>query len=217
MHIIEHQKTIAAYVMKKLEIIDPNCILAGGAPRDWELGIPANDLDFYYYTHAHSAHDVLMQLNRLFGENTFKFLQCKNAGEEDQNGYLSIPYVDRVLEGEIAGIKVQMIKTKDEQDTYDLIRYFDLSICQIWWKNGASYPNPNFLFSLENNVIFESCKSDKTVHKNKIIEQYSDRFMFLSTEAVKNMAEMLGEPVSILDISENKDKGVNFEHFRISW
>ena len=48
-HTIEEQQEVAKYVLQKLEIIDPCCILAGGAPRDWDLGTPANDLDFYLY------------------------------------------------------------------------------------------------------------------------------------------------------------------------
>lgn len=48
--IIEKQKLFAKEVLEKLQLIDPNATLAGGAPRDWWLGKPAKDLDFYFYS-----------------------------------------------------------------------------------------------------------------------------------------------------------------------
>ena len=46
---IEDQKAIADELLAKIELIDKNAILAGGAPRDWWAGVEANDLDFYLY------------------------------------------------------------------------------------------------------------------------------------------------------------------------
>lgn len=49
MKTVLEQKDIARELLCKLEITDPNCILAGGAPRDWWFDKVANDLDFYVY------------------------------------------------------------------------------------------------------------------------------------------------------------------------
>lgn len=35
---IEQQKATAQSVYEKLKVIDPHCVLAGGAPRDWYFG-----------------------------------------------------------------------------------------------------------------------------------------------------------------------------------
>lgn len=47
---IEHQKFVADTILYKLFPIDPYCICAGGAPRDWYLGKVASDLDIFIYT-----------------------------------------------------------------------------------------------------------------------------------------------------------------------
>jgi len=53
MHLpISVEKSIADEVLSRLEVIDPTCILAGGAPRDWWLGQSCNDLDFYILSTA---------------------------------------------------------------------------------------------------------------------------------------------------------------------
>jgi tRNA nucleotidyltransferase/poly(A) polymerase len=47
--LIVWQQSVADSLLARLEAIDPHCIIAGGAPRDWYLGRLANDLDVYLY------------------------------------------------------------------------------------------------------------------------------------------------------------------------
>ena len=46
---IESQKTCAHAALNMLHIVDPDSCILGGAPRDWELGNPARDLDIYLH------------------------------------------------------------------------------------------------------------------------------------------------------------------------
>lgn len=46
---IDYQKSVADIVLSKLELLDRYCIIAGGAPRDWYLGMEATDIDVYLY------------------------------------------------------------------------------------------------------------------------------------------------------------------------
>jgi tRNA nucleotidyltransferase/poly(A) polymerase len=47
--LIAWQQSVADALLARLEAIDPHCIIAGGAPRDWYLGRQAKDLDVYLY------------------------------------------------------------------------------------------------------------------------------------------------------------------------
>lgn len=63
--VIEQQET-AREILHKLEITDPSCILAGGAPRDWWFDKVANDLDFYVYWGYNTTHTQdMIRLTRL--------------------------------------------------------------------------------------------------------------------------------------------------------
>jgi hypothetical protein len=45
--VITGQKTCAWSALHLLKVVDSNAVVAGGAPRDWLLGLQAKDLDIY--------------------------------------------------------------------------------------------------------------------------------------------------------------------------
>lgn len=57
---------MAKEVYRKLKIIDPHCLLAGGAPRDWYFNQKCNDLDFYYVSTARTISACRKQLEQVF-------------------------------------------------------------------------------------------------------------------------------------------------------
>lgn len=53
---IAHQQTVVKDVLIKLKMnIDEDAIVAGGAPRNWMLGLPANDIDLYLRSHVNNT------------------------------------------------------------------------------------------------------------------------------------------------------------------
>ena len=56
---IDQQKLTADGILGILEQFNPDCILAGGAPRDWYMGNPCNDLDIFV---GNSSGDLLNHL-----------------------------------------------------------------------------------------------------------------------------------------------------------
>lgn len=63
---IKQQQAISLEVLHKLEITDPNCILAGGAPREWWFEKEANDLDFYvFWGENTTCNEDKLRLSRL--------------------------------------------------------------------------------------------------------------------------------------------------------
>ena len=44
---IQHQQHVTKYILDAFHDMGISAVLAGGAPRNWHLGFPAKDLDFY--------------------------------------------------------------------------------------------------------------------------------------------------------------------------
>lgn len=70
---VNRQKLVADDILSRLELLDPRCIVAGGAPRDWHLGKTAKDIDVFLYTpQLNSAYIREHTLKRLgFSINSF--------------------------------------------------------------------------------------------------------------------------------------------------
>ena len=66
MNTIEQQKLVADKVLNQLYLICPEAIVAGGAPRDWYLGKPANDIDVYFSSTTTTASKLNKQLEKCF-------------------------------------------------------------------------------------------------------------------------------------------------------
>lgn len=133
---IEQQKATAQSVYEKLEIVDPHCILAGGAPRDWYFGNECNDLDFYYVSTARTIDACRNQLQKAFRGveiKTLSEIQERSSGERKMgNLYRKMPSLVRVWQCNIAGMSVQFIQLAQPGDQFKVLEYMDVSICKIW-------------------------------------------------------------------------------------
>lgn len=146
---IEVQQEIARKVLAKLEILDPNAILAGGAPRDWFLGKEAKDLDFY-------IHLPNIQMEKQEGQ--FKALGMSGTfmGTTRITGmYATMVGLFRVYEMEYQGMPVQVMIMK-EPTFNSVVSQFGCSTSKIWWKGKDVKPTPTFLLSMVNKVVFVS-------------------------------------------------------------
>lgn len=125
-NVIDLQQNIAREVLNKLEIIDPACILAGGAPRDWFFDKPCNDLDFYLYLGDCTVSNLDARLKRL------GFKGIKVLGHDDPT-YKSLKKLKRVVEFEYLGMRVQVMEMTEP--TYGcVIPHFNLDTSKAWWK-----------------------------------------------------------------------------------
>ena len=112
---IEQQKATARSVYEKLKVIDPYCVLAGGAPRDWYFGNECNDLDFYYVSTARTVSACRNQLQKVFKDVEIKTLSeihesSSSGAREMSNLYQKMPSLIRVWQCKIAGMEVQFIQ-----------------------------------------------------------------------------------------------------------
>lgn len=136
--IIEKQKTVANIVLDRLEIIDPTCILAGGAPRDWWLGRSANDLDFYVYSRG-SAEDYKKQLMGVGLHGEILQPQGINARADREAKYGAMAGLESVHEMIYQGEKIQIMRMR-EPTFRGVVDQFGCSLSKVWYKHGQLRP-----------------------------------------------------------------------------
>lgn len=64
---LEEQKDISFEVLSKLKLIDDSAIIAGGAPRNWDQGDLAKDIDVYLRWNVERTYRVYQMLGLLLG------------------------------------------------------------------------------------------------------------------------------------------------------
>lgn len=174
MKTLDNQKQIAKEVLHLLEAADPNCILAGGAPRDWWFGNIARDLDFYvYFGENTTCGEDKIRFKRL-GLNVDKMSSNKHSLE-----YGSIPELHRVFEGNFKGETIQ-IMVMNKPTFGCVVDRFGCSVSKVWWKGSNIRPTLQFLVShvMKVNFLEENYNSKETYVK-KMSEKYPE---YVSTD-----------------------------------
>lgn len=92
---IKHQQKVADDVLNLLEIIDPACIVAGGAPRDWYMGDVAKDIDvFLHLRNDLKASTRRKQIKRALG---LEELDYGKSGESIPDHYALNPHLKKCV------------------------------------------------------------------------------------------------------------------------
>lgn len=107
---IEKQKDVAKEVFNSLTKMCYGAILAGGAPRDWHFGEPANDLDFYF-VNSSSYSGVTRKQLILCGIDD----SVRQLGEPERGEYKTIEGLRRIFQLDVDGIKVQLMQLESEK------------------------------------------------------------------------------------------------------
>lgn len=167
---IKEQQDIAKELLYKFEIIDPACILAGGAPANWYFGTPARDLDFYVYTQDNLSWMRELRINNL----GLDLKQLHVSSGDEREVYACMEHLSAVYEGEYKSIKVNLMFMTER--TFDsVVPKFGTSVCKIWWKGNGVRPTEEFLFSHKFKTIYK--KDDytaKVLHVEKMLSKYPD-------------------------------------------
>lgn len=165
---ITRQKEITLEVLHKLEAIDPFCILAGGAPRNWFLGKEANDLDFYVHLDE-TLYATELRFKRIGLEA--KLVDFKSDAWKQ---YGIMEHLFRIFEVNYKGVDVQIMCMK-ENTFQSVIPCFGVSICMFWWKGGKVIPTDQALISLLNKTLYiKDNYSAKELHVEKMIKYFPD-------------------------------------------
>lgn len=175
---IEKQMDVAQRVLNKLELFDPSCILAGGAPRDWYFGNLANDLDFYVYFRPDLP--SWWRTNQLEKIGLKGFLPKGREDFEFPENYKRNPHLMAVYEGSVSGEKVQ-IMFMDEKTFHCVVDLFPFGICQAWWK-GKDYIDYHTNSSIHTTRHFDESVNHKTLRLLNDLYADSDGYI----EKIKN-------------------------------
>lgn len=172
---IEDQKVIADELLAKIELIDKNAILAGGAPRDWWAGVEANDLDFYlYFIPENGIEHTRRTLEFLTG------IELKYLGA-DENYEGGMKELQAVLDGTYKGQKVQfMLMSKPTFSC--VIPHFGASTSMVWYKGKRVTTSPEFLISLAKKTLYI-----KTGTKQAFIDKTVLKYSRLTVEIVDSI------------------------------
>ena len=150
--LINIQKDLASEILGRIQnAFDPSAVLAGGAPRDWEIGRLANDFDIYLDSHTmHKFSDAAIR-KEIFPHEEFRSMNEFN--------YSSDEIVD-VFQGWIEGMCVQLVFVSCEPK--DAIHYFNSTISQIY------YDGKNTVKSAVKEALDE--KKVMLIHENGSLE-----------------------------------------------
>lgn len=189
MKTIEQQKKVAQDIYKKLKIIDPYSLLAGGALRDWYFGNLANDLDFYFFSTGVAVASVVNQLSSIMG---VKVDAVKYDEDSHQHGqYKSMPFLRRVLEAEIGGEKSQFMQLTEPDAQFKVVDAMDVSICKVWCGADMSIQmHQDFKITLASHGMFLSDGynwSDR--HPQKISDRFPEFHRSTRSDAVQKIVK----------------------------
>jgi len=138
--LIAKQKAIADDVLEKLFMIDPYCIVAGGAPRDWWHGKPANDVDAFVHVRDGTTLGII---NLMLEKAGFTTTSYKEEGSIPEM-YKKNPDLRCVINIGNYETPVQIMIMREP--TWDsVINKFPLSICKAWYKHGKVDVDKDFL------------------------------------------------------------------------
>lgn len=173
---IGKQKQVANEIYESLRVVDPHCILAGGAPRNWHFNCKASDLDFYFVSTASTIDAVRKQLEKALGREV-KLLMDRD-GHKPNEMYKSMPNLIRIWELEFADEKIQLIQLSGLGSTWKVVDKMDVSICKAWYtpEKGIQL-HKDFKLSLASNIMFVSeGYSWDGKHGQKMINYWGDKF-----------------------------------------
>jgi hypothetical protein len=169
--LITKQKSIADGVLNVLFSIDPYCIVVGGAPRDWYMGSPADDIDVFFYTTPNSTiHMVKAQL-----EHVGFVIESTKDGSKVPEHYQKNPYLKCVFDCVVQGTKVQLMLMR-EPTFRSVVPEFPLSLSKVWYKYKSINTTKEFEISVRTRVIFKTSKlySDGDLYVQKIKNKFKD-------------------------------------------
>ena len=181
---LQIEKQTAQIVLNTLCTIDKNCILAGGAPRDWYFNKPATDLDFFVYIPNSISDNTIIDLI----SNLFVIDEIKNNNA--YMPYIKNPNLRFVFQIGGYGVPVQIMVMNFKTDF--VLDSFPLSISKIAWKDGVLYPSEDFKLALKYNAIFQTSQgyANNTKYFNKILSKFPDKEFFTSKERMINSSDI---------------------------
>lgn len=185
---IDAQKELANLVYHSLSIVDPRCLLAGGATRNWYFGEPAKDLDFYIHTpndrRCYEQKEIFKRLG---------LIEREEAKDINYEHYERMPCLKRVWDlllptwnTPIQVMEIDHEAIGEEELWYNgrgsklpkVVDAFNNTLSYGWSAYGITHYPEDFLFSVKHKVVGYKYEAPNI---EKLKEKYPD-FTFVPME-----------------------------------
>lgn len=177
------QMNFADDVLKKLEKVLINPIIAGGAPRDWFFNKQCSDIDIFVDPCDLTAIDT--EIKTIFREATLI-----QTGATLPEQYRS-NYISAVITFKVQFHKVQIVI---KNNTDNVLTHFPCSLSLITYKDFNLIPESIFINDLFNNWITFT-KDCHQKYERKMLQ----KFPFRSLKYVESFSERLRQEGSVFD------------------
>lgn len=200
---IQHQQDVVMELYARLDRL--NLVCAGGAPRDWDHGNPAKDLDLFFYgktTNTKNVYDFLV--------NNFFDVVIKD-GQDLPEEYKGNPNLICVYDFKYKGEDVQLIQVKCS--VYDYIMEFPCDLSKIFFNvQGKLYQYYEYLLALENNhVVVCPDRVFGEDYFEKVINKYPNYQYFYPNGREYKKAPNQFEDFHFIDLLRPRNRDVQFE------
>lgn len=168
---IEQQKAIADDVLERLHVLDPHCIVAGGAPRDWYCGKEATDIDVFVYVDPSITFTTFYNMLNKLGFTQVEVLDGKNISEH----YTGNP--ELVCVYNVGGYDTPVQIMRMNSSTYtSVVPNFPLNLCKVWYKQKRIRANAEFYHGMDKKFIVLSGELYNNKHQyiTKIKNKFPD-------------------------------------------
>lgn len=169
MHYTDQQK-YANTILRKVKAMDPNALLAGGAPRDWWFKRTATDLDILVFLNPK------LTLTQMRTQLDCAGFQVKEIlmGDAIPQDYKLNPNIRCVINLNDVKMPVQLVVYRES--TYQAVEKFPLSICQAWWNGTWVVGTRLFQKTAELGVIIKTGEAYADGHKyiQKVLAKFPD-------------------------------------------
>lgn len=131
----QEQRDKAITLLDKIHhLLDKRAIIAGGAPRNWVLNMPARDVDIYIPFHAHSPDFMIEMFCKLVGVKSSDLTNKGRSSGKNVTGGLfpiDIREVFCFVKDEIE-YDVIFYKPKELNTSLEVINSFDVDLCKVY-------------------------------------------------------------------------------------
>ena len=158
--LIAAQMATADKVLKQLNTDEFEAVCVGGAPRDWWMGKPANDIDICVvrkpvkFDPGNMVAIPWLEAYDAVGEYaTTCGFEVSFSAPEDRvpKGYESNPNLDGVYDLTVDGHKVQLLVVSTSVAAY--VANFPYSVCKITYAERCLRPSKEFELSVDMQVV----------------------------------------------------------------
>lgn len=149
---IEEQMYEADIILSTVQKIDPDCIIAGGAPRDWYFNRQCKDIDLFLSLKQRLSNTKIKEMLSTLGLD----VQQVNPINPDGLNYGLNPDIKVVFDVKNPDTATPIQIVVMNSSTFNTVDSFAFNICKIWYKNQKIRTTPSFKYAVDNKVLIKT-------------------------------------------------------------